>query len=33
LNDAGYADDVRIAAELDAGTAVALLVDGAFRRP
>jgi 2-phosphosulfolactate phosphatase len=33
LIDAGYADDVEIAAELDAGTAVALLVDGAFRRP
>ncbi|GAB3569725.1 hypothetical protein GCM10027405_33380 [Arthrobacter alkaliphilus] len=33
LIDAGYADDVEIAAELDAGTAVALLADGAFRRP
>ncbi|WP_284752931.1 2-phosphosulfolactate phosphatase [Arthrobacter sp. efr-133-R2A-120] len=33
LIGAGYADDVEIAAELDAGTAVALLRDGAFRRP
>lgn len=33
LIGAGYADDVEIAAELDAGTAVALLRDGAFQRP
>ncbi|WP_442544582.1 2-phosphosulfolactate phosphatase [Arthrobacter sp. KN11-1C] len=33
LIGAGYADDVEIAAELDAGTAVALLRNGAFQRP
>jgi 2-phosphosulfolactate phosphatase len=33
LIGAGYAHDVEIAAELDAGFAVALLRDGAFRRP
>ncbi|MFH5878863.1 2-phosphosulfolactate phosphatase [Arthrobacter sp. NA-172] len=33
LIGAGYADDVEIAAELDAGSAVALLRDGAFRQP
>ncbi len=33
LIGAGYADDVEIAAELDAGTTVAILRDGAFRRP
>ncbi|MGO4858537.1 2-phosphosulfolactate phosphatase [Arthrobacter sp. 2MCAF14] len=33
LIGAGYADDVEIAAELDAGSAVALLRDGAFQRP
>lgn len=33
LIGAGYADDVEIAAELDAGTTVALLRDGAFQRP
>ncbi len=33
LIGAGYADDVEIAAELDAGTTVALLTDGAFQRP
>lgn len=33
LIGAGYADDVEIAAELDAGFAVALLRDGAFGRP
>lgn len=32
LIGAGYADDVEIAAELDAGTAVAVLRDGAFQR-
>lgn len=33
LIGAGHADDVEIAAELDAGTAVALLRDGAFQQP
>ena len=33
LIGAGYTDDVEIAAELDAGIAVALLRDGAFQRP
>ena len=33
LIGAGYADDVEIAGELDAGTTVALLRDGAFQRP
>ncbi|WP_028265522.1 2-phosphosulfolactate phosphatase [Arthrobacter sp. MA-N2] len=33
LIGAGYPDDIEIAAELDAGIAVALLRDGAFRRP
>lgn len=33
LIGAGFADDVEIAAELDAGTTVALLRDGAFQRP
>jgi 2-phosphosulfolactate phosphatase len=33
LISAGYPDDVEIAAELDAGFAVALLKDGAFRQP
>ncbi|HKU30068.1 2-phosphosulfolactate phosphatase [Arthrobacter sp. NyZ413] len=33
LISAGYAEDVEIAADLDAGSAVALLRDGAFREP
>ncbi|GAA5191802.1 hypothetical protein GCM10023346_12250 [Arthrobacter gyeryongensis] len=33
LIGSGYPDDVEIAAELDAGTTVALLKDGAFQRP
>ncbi|GAA4024841.1 hypothetical protein GCM10023063_01340 [Arthrobacter methylotrophus] len=33
LIGAGYPDDVEIAAELDAGVAVALLREGAFRQP
>jgi 2-phosphosulfolactate phosphatase len=32
LVTAGFGDDVEVAVEIDAGTAVPVLIDGAFRR-